>query len=193
MKLESAESIDRFCTGNVSIEEEAMMLAYCESKPELWRRVALGLVEQRRIETALDDLATAANDANGSQRSPSAAPVVRHGLHQLAIAASLLVAIAAGAIGGFRWGQATSDANVAIEPAPPVAAPTYVMIETRAPAPRIEPWEPLIPHQAKLELREMGIELIEDGAVYLLDNGEGRHVAIPERKIELRYIADSVP
>lgn len=166
----------KFAAGELGRNDENTMLLRCEAEPQRWRELALALVEERRLATALTGPATTVGP-RPPQRN-------RAGLAWLATAACL------GAIVGAGLMRSENQPEVA------AAAPStdhYVLIDSGVPAPvPVTPVTaavlPLFEAEDYAAFERHGYRLKEEPIFYLVSDDEGRQITIPSKNITLTHV-----
>jgi len=175
--------LDRLASRELDLVEERAVLARCESEPELWRDVALALVEHGRLTAVLREHASAARPTG--VKAPCAAPTTPGRARWKGIAAALAV-FGASAVAGYRVGFDSRPAAPPVvsapgaDPVPPEDEATASQLAALA--------ADLIPQAAQEVLREAGVEVREQPVVYVVDGSDGERWALPERRIHVRLV-----
>ena len=209
-------TLARFAGGDMSIAEETEFLACCEIKPDLWRTAALALVEHRQVVSALREFAGGQNDSSMNATSRTTRDSKMRWPTMLAVAASLLAIMVGGLSAAYRAGQLQStDAQLVNRDLPDAAAETaessvVVYLQTPNepdyPGAAQDQWptipsteemaarlaamnsSPVLPAEARLLLRQVGVEVDEEPQLYHIDDGSGERWAVPTRNLHLRYV-----
>jgi hypothetical protein len=162
---------------------ERTMLARCESEPELWRDVALALVEHGRLTAILREHASASRPT-GVAAPPSARSTAGQSRWK-GIAATLAMLVTSGMGGywvgfGHRPPPALGASASVVNPLLPEDEATASELAALA--------TELIPQAAQKVLREAGVEVREQPVVYVVDGSDGGRCAFPERRIHVHLV-----
>lgn len=203
----------RFVDGELSPEEENRVLATCEQYPEHYRRLALAMIERRRINQFLagcddfivttDSAVTSVADATSPEKAWSQRRAKGASTWLVMLAASLLMGAFVGyGARGFSVTEPDEVSDVAeivdrenapseraIEPNPiEVARPSddAIVEETFVNlARRLKP-TPTLDDKAVRLLTDNGVDVERHKHVFLFDVSDGRQVAIPAEFTVLR-------
>lgn len=168
--------------------ERIDFLARAELNPELWRELALGLLENR---TWAEMLRPRSNEGRDLMPAPPKSQIQqkRRG-YFLAGVVPAVMGIAAGWFLGVIWPiQTPTTAKVA-----PVDSPWYLGNPRLAGYPATKNVqavdEAIVPLQARERLKRLGVDVQESTVIYLLENESGDHVAFPARQAAFRFPGD---
>ena len=167
--------------------ERIDFLARAELNPELWRELALGLLENR---TWTEMLRPRSNEGDLMPASPKSQIQQKRRGYFLAGAVAAVMGIAAGWFLGVIWPiQTPTTAKVA-----PVDSPWYLGNPRLAGYPATKNVqavdEAIVPLQARERLKRLGVDVQESTVIYLLENESGDHVAFPARQAAFRFPGD---
>ncbi|MGI9456222.1 MAG: hypothetical protein ACR2NU_06640 [Aeoliella sp.] len=191
--LEWEIQLMKFADHELINSEEVDVLAQCEIEPQRYRDLALALVEQRRLVTALAP--SAAQPRSGAR--PSSPRRISNWALTTAAAVMLVVGAAAGSF--YERGRHAASAGSGVEE----QGNTFVVFqsggESRPPATEFYPQaEELVAqslrswfHPLEREaLRRHGYELREEPKLYVFTDDQGNEAAVPQRQLQITKVSN---
>lgn len=209
MKNEFSEQVLKFADGELSTEQESCVLLECELSPELWKELALALVADRQLKSAMADFSLtdqieAAVGSDGVERdSEERTGRGRKTWKEASLSiVGMCVAMLLAFVVGWNQADRQTPLTVEIEPSPLLVnaedsgRATFASDATdRAAAyPQdaiVNPWtvvnKPVITKEDQAVFSDAGLNVSEENTIFLINDADGGQWAIPWKAINVTY------